>query len=157
MLSVVLARLAVFATVAALGLAVAGCAGVRSQTQWMSDRHRGVSALAGEISIDGALVIADEEENRATVLANLANDGAEDELVQVRVGTVEAEPDGGPLTVPANGYAMVGPDGTRLDVEDAGVEVGRLVEVEFVFASAPRATVDAIVQADEGIYEGILD
>lgn len=157
MLSVVVSRLAVFATVAALGLAVAGCAGVRSQSQWMSDRHRGVSALAGEISIDGALVVTAEEGDRATVLANLANDGAEDELLWVRVASVEEEPDGGPLTIPADGYAMLGPDGTRLDVEDAGVEIGRLAEVEFVFASAPRATVQTIVQADEGIYEGVLD
>lgn len=157
MLSVIVRRPAVFAAVLALGLVIAGCGGVREQTQWSSDRHRGVSAEAGDIRIGGIVVVADEASARATVLANLANDGSEDELVQVRVGSAEAEPEGGPLTVPANGYASLGPSGARLDVENAGAVPGRLIEVEFIFGAAPRATVDAVVQSADGIYADVLE
>lgn len=156
MLSAVVPRPAVLVAALTLGLLVAGC-GVREQTQWSSDRHRGVSGEAGEISIGGTVVVADDEGDRATVLANLANDGDEDELVQVRVGSVEAEPENGPLTIPANGYAKLGPDGARVDVQDADAAPGLLIEVEFIFATAPRATLDALVQSDDGIYAGLLD
>lgn len=156
MLSAVVRHSTVLATVLTLGLVAPGCA-VREQTQWSSDRQDGVSAEAGEISIDGTVVVADDEGAQATVLANLANDGGEDELLQVRVGSVETEPENGPLTIPANGYAKLGPDGTPVDVEDIGTVPGMLIEVEFIFATAPRATLDAFVKADEGIYAGFLD
>jgi hypothetical protein len=150
-------RLALLASVSLLGLLAVGCGDVREQTQWSGDRTHGVSATAGDIGIRNALVVADEDGRQATVFATFANSGSADELVTVRVGNRDVEPDGGPLEIPANGFATVGPDATRLDVTGAQAQPGQRVELEFIFADAPRATVNALVQADAGIYAGALD
>jgi copper(I)-binding protein len=151
-------RLALIASVSLLGLLAIGCGDVREQTQWSADRTNGVSATAGDIGIRNALVVADEAGRQATVFATFANSGSSaDELVAVRVGDRDAEPDSGPLEIPANGFATVAPDATRLDVTGAQAQPGQRVELEFIFADAPRATVSALVQADAGIYAGALD
>lgn len=150
-------RFATLITVSLLALIAAGCGEVREQTQWSDDRTDGVSATAGDVHIRNALLVATEDGSEATVLATFANRSAADELVQVRVADSEAEPEGGPLTIPARGFTTVGPDSTRLDVSGVDVMPGLRVEVEFIFGSAPRATVSALVQADEGVYAGAFD
>ena len=102
-------------------------------------------------------LVADETGEQATVLAVFANRGDADELVSVRVGDQTAEPEGGPLEIPARGTASIGPGHTRVDVAGVGVEPGRRVDMEFIFASGPRATANVLVQPDEGIYAGALD
>lgn len=150
-------RLATLVTVSLLALIAAGCGEVREQTQWSDDRTDGVSATAGDVQIRNALVVATEDGSEATVLAVLANRGADDELVRVRVADTESEPEGGALAIPARGYAAVGPDTTRLDVTGVDVMPGLRVDLEFIFDSAPRATVSALVQPAEGVYADSFD
>jgi hypothetical protein len=150
-------RLAVLASVLLLGLVAAGCGEVRAQTQWTQDRTDGVSATAGDIGIRNALVVADEDGRRATVLALFTNTGEPDELVSVQVAGSDAEPEGGPLTIPAQGAVSVGPDQTRVDVTGVDAQPGRRVDVEFIFANAPRASISALVQPADGIYAGALN
>lgn len=150
-------RLAALVTVPFIALLAVGCGEVREQTQWSDDRTHGVSANAGDVAIRNALVVADENGSEATMFAVFANRGPADELVSVRVGDTEAEPEGGPLEIPARGYAALGPDNTRLDVTGVELTPGLRVEVEFIFGSAPRATVSALVKPAEGIYAGALE
>ena len=158
MLSAARRRLAVIASVLLLGLVAAGCGEVREQTQWTGSRTHGVSVNAGDIGIRNALVVADEDGQQATVLAMFANSGvADDELVAIRVEGLDVEPEGGPLAIPARGNVSVGPDHTRLDVTGAAAEPGRRIDLEFIFANAPRATVSALVQPADGIYAGALN
>lgn len=157
MLSAARRRLAILASVLLVGLVAVGCGEVRAQTQWSGDRTDGVSATAGDIGIRNALVVADEDSRQATVLAMFSNRGEADELVSVRVGGRDAEPEGGPLTIPARGNVSLGPDHTRLDVTGATAEPGRGIELVFIFANAPRATVSALVQPADGIYADALN
>lgn len=158
MLSAARRRLATVVTVSLLAVLAAGCGEVREQTQWADDRTHGVSATAGDVDIRNALVVASEDGSDATVLAMFANRGTSaDQLVRLRVGDQEAEPEGGPLEIPARGYAALGPEATRLDVTGVQATPGLRVEVEFIFESAPRATVSALVQPDDGLYAGFLD
>ncbi|MET0520447.1 MAG: hypothetical protein ABW156_00525, partial [Jiangellaceae bacterium] len=85
------------------------------------------------------------------------NEGAPDELVEVRVGDRITSPAGGPLEIPEDGYAQLGPDDVRLDVFGTGARPGQFVDVEFVFQEAPRAEVQALVQRAEGDYATALD
>ena len=154
-----------------LALGLAGCS-MHEQTQGWYDATDGVSVDAGDIGIRDVVVVADDE-GRSTVLATFANAGGADELVEVVVGDVSAEPSDGPLEIPRDGYAKLGPEGPRVDVTEAGtvpggtIEVefrfadagtvpGSTIEVEFRFADAPRASVEALVQPHDGIYEGVL-
>lgn len=157
MLSAARRRLAVLASVLLLALVAAGCGEVRAQTQWTQDRTHGVSATAGDIGVRNALVVADEEGRRATLLAMFTNRGEADELISVRIAGSDAEPEGGPLTLPARGTVSVGPDQTRVDVTGVDAQPGRRVDVEFIFANAPRASISALVQPADGIYAGALD
>jgi hypothetical protein len=140
-----------------LAFALASCGSVRTQTQQWYTTADGVSAEAGDIAVRNVVVVADESGDRSTVIATFANRGDEDdELVEVRVGDVTATPTDGDLTIPADGYASLGPDETRLDVQGADTVPGEFVEVDFRFGSAPRTTVDALVQQAEGAYEDAL-
>jgi hypothetical protein len=146
------------AAVAIVGLSMlaAGCAS-RAQTQQWYEPADGVSTDAGEIAVRNVLLVADEDGSVATVLATFANEGPDDELVEVRVGDRIAVPSEGPLVIPEDGFARLGPDDTRLDVFGADALPGQFVDVHFVFEEAPRAEVDALVQLAEGEYEGALD
>jgi hypothetical protein len=151
--------LAALITIPVLSLAVVGCASVRAQTQLWYEPADGVSADAGGIAIRNVVLVADEEGSVATLLSTLANEGATDELVEVRVGESIVPPVGGRLEIPEDGYARLGPGPgeVRLDVFGADARPGQFVDVEFVFRDAPRAEVQALVQRAEGDYEGALD
>jgi hypothetical protein len=144
------------AVVCVLALVLTGCGSIRTQTQQWYTPADGVNAEAGDIAIRNVLVVATESGDASTVLATFANRGDEDHLVDVRVGDATATPTGGDLTIPANGYASLGPGGTRVDVDGADTLPGTFVEVEFLFESAPRTAVEALVQAAEGDYEDAL-
>jgi len=148
-------RVTALAAVCMLALVLTGC-GIRTQTQQWYTPADGVSAEAGDIAVRNVLVVATDSGDASTLLATFANRGDEDQLIEVRVGDATATPDGGDLTIPANGYAALGPEGTRVDVEDADTVPGTFVEVEFLFERAPRTTVEALVQAAEGDYEDAL-
>lgn len=157
MLSDLRRRLALLVAVSLLGLVAAACGEVREQTQWSDDRTHGVSATAGDIEVRNALIVADETGSQATVMASFSNRGAADELVQVVVNGHEAEPADGPLTIPARGFARLDADETRLDLQNIDATPGRRIDMEFIFGSAPRATVNALVLADQGMYAGVLN
>jgi hypothetical protein len=144
-------------TILALIVAVGGCASVRSQTQVWYEPADGVSTDAGDIGVRNVLLVADDDGSVATVLATFANTGAADELLEVRVGEQIAPPVGGPVEIPEDGYARLGLDDTRVDFFGADIEPGQFVDVEFVFADAPRAEVQALVQRADGDYEAVLD
>lgn len=152
-------RLAVLFAIPVLSLAVVGCASVRAQTQEWYEPADGVSTDAGDIAVRNVLLVADEEGDVATLLATFANEGPTDELVEVRVGERITPPAGGPLEIPEDGYARVGPgpDDVRLDVFGADAMPGQFVDVQFVFRDAPRADVQALVQRAEGDYESALE
>lgn len=155
---VVRRRLAVVATLAVLCAVVSGCMSVRAQSQRWYTPGDGVSTEAGDISARNVLLVGDEDAGVATLIATFANSGDEDDqLVSVAVGDTEVTPQDAPVDIPAGGSATLGPDHTRLDVTGADVQPGQFVEVSFVFQKAPRATVDALVQPAEGVYEGALD
>jgi hypothetical protein len=146
-------------TIVGLTLVAAGCAPIpiRAQTQEWYEPADGVSTEAGDIAIRNVVLVAEEDGPVATVLATFANTGAEDEFVELRVGDRIATPTTGPVEIPENGYARLGPDNVRVDVFGADVQPGEFVDVEFVFRDAPRAEVEALVQRPEGEYEGALD
>jgi hypothetical protein len=140
-----------------LGVVLAGCTSVKEQTQQPYDPTDGVSGSAGDIALRNVVIVANESGDAATLLASFANRGADaDRLVEVLVGEERATPTGGSLMVPAGGYASLGPGAGRLDLAEADTEPGRFIEVEFVFRNAPRITVDALVQVNEGLYEDAL-
>ena len=149
-------RTAILAALPVLALALVGCGSVHEQTQQVSDPAGGSSANAGDIAIRNVVVVASENGDEATVFASFANRGAEDRLMEVRVGEFAATPPDGSLEIPAGGYASLSPDSTRLDVEGGDIEPGQFVEIEFRFDEAPRATVDALVKPADGPYEDAL-
>jgi hypothetical protein len=151
--------LAALITIPVLCLAAVGCASVRAQTQEWYEPADGVSTDAGDIGVRNVVLVADEEGSVATLLATFANEGATDELVEVRVGERITPPAGGRLEIPEDGYARLGPGpgDVRLDVFGADAQPGQFVDVEFVFQDAPRAEVQALVQLAEGDYAAALD
>jgi hypothetical protein len=149
--------IAALVAVPVLTMAGAGCTGLRTQTQNWYVPGDGVSTEAGDIGVRNVLLVADDDGGIATLIATFANEGATDELVEVQVGDQAVVPPTGALEIPADGYARLGPDGVRLDVEGADVQPGDFVDVEFVFGNAPRAEVQALVQRAEGDYEDALD
>jgi hypothetical protein len=155
-LSEVRRRLAVLVAVPLIGLLAAACGEVREQTQWSGDRTHGVSAIAGDIEIRNALIVADENGGQATLMATFANRGPADELQRVVVNGGEAEPADGPLEIPARRFARLDADENRLDLQDIRTTPGLRTEVEFIFGAAPRATVSVLVLADEGLYADVL-
>jgi hypothetical protein len=129
---------------------------MNEQTQDWYTPANGVSTEAGDIGLRNVLVVADDEE-QATILAALSNRGSQDDsLLEVTIGDVVSEPVNGAIDIPAKGYATVGPDADRIDVTHVDAAPGRIVEVTFRFAHAPRTTVDALVQADTGPYADTL-
>lgn len=158
-------RGAAVATMCLLGAAVSACgnyAEVTNQTQiW---RDQGASGTAGDIELRDAVLVADGEGERATLYTAFANTADADEIMRVRVGEVWAEPEGGPLLIPTLEYAALAPrpttlssSATRLDVGGAGTVPGYIVEVEYVFAEAPRITLNVAIRPDDGYYAGSLE
>ncbi|HSK25277.1 MAG TPA: hypothetical protein VK894_00015 [Jiangellales bacterium] len=156
-------RPAALAAIAALlVLALAGCAGsdsIRLQTQDFYTAGDGVNAQAGDLGIRNLLLVATETGGDgqtpvpATVLATFANPTTEpDRLLEVRVGESSAQPDGGGLEIPARGYASLGVEDDRLQIEGDGIIPGRFVLVTLVFEQAPETTVRALVALGEGVY-----
>ncbi len=137
-----------------LALSLAACSSTGEQTQTWYTPTDGAQTEAGDIGIRNVVVVADD--GAATVLASFSNRGEADRLVEVAVGGVPAEPEGGRLDLPAGGYAAIGPDQVRVDVPEVDAEPGSLVEVEFRFEGAPVTAVDAVVQAPDGIYEDVV-
>jgi hypothetical protein len=145
-----------------LVLGLTGCASensIRLQTQDFYTAGDGVNGQAGDIAIRNLLLVADEEAADAqtpvpaTVLATFANPTSEpDRLLEVRVGESVAQPEGGGLEIPARGYASLGLEENRLQIEADGIIPGRFVLVTLVFESAPEATLRALVQRAEGWY-----
>jgi hypothetical protein len=151
-------RVTALAALPVLALVLVGCGDVREQTQAWREAPYGASATAGSIDIRNAVVVANAETGQATLLASFANRGVEpDALTSVVVAGTPAEPEAGPVELPARGHVSVGPDGTRLDVDGLTTEPGFVVDLEFIFADAPRATAQAIVQSDDGLYAGALE
>lgn len=153
-MSVIRRRIAVLLSLPALALLTAGCGEVREQTQIWREPPHGTSATAGDVDIRNALVVTDSEGN-GTVYASFANRGDDaDALTGVVIDGSEANTDG-EIELPAGGVASVSPDDSRVDVSGFDVEPGRLVDVQFIFADAPRVTVQAIVQPNEGFYADV--
>lgn len=134
-----------------------GCGGVdvNSQTQLEYTPADGVQAEAGELSVRGVVVVSSGD-GSARVLAGIANNGgAADQLVGLDVAGVSVELPADGVQLPPNGFASLGlegaPEGMASGTPEA-VAPGRFVPVTFVFAAAPRVSVDALVQSPVGIY-----
>ncbi|AYY11500.1 hypothetical protein EF847_00945 [Actinobacteria bacterium YIM 96077] len=136
-----------------LALALGGCA-VQEQTQGWYPRYDGVTAEAGDVGIRNIVVVSSSD-GRATLLAMFANDGADDQLVGVNVADTSATLPDGPVDIPGDGYATLGPDGTRIELTDVDLDPGLLTEVEFRFDRAPRTAVNALVSKAEDRYAHI--
>lgn len=151
-MSVIRRRIAALLALPALALLTIGCGEVREQTQAWREPPHGTSASAGDIEIRNALIVTNTE-GSATVYASFANDADDaDALTSLIVGETEVSPDGGEIELPAGEVTSVSPDDARVDLPDFDVRPGRLVDLQFVFADAPRTTVRAIVQPNEGFY-----
>lgn len=150
-------RLVVALPVVVLGIvpSLAGCS-MHEGTQGWYDPTDGVSVDAGPIDIRNVIVVSDGE-GKATVLASFANTGDADELVEIIVDGTAITPGEGALAIPARGYATIGPEATRADLFESETQPGLSATVEFRFASAPRAQVTALVQANEGLYAEAID
>lgn len=146
-------RRRVLVCVSALTFALAACS-VQEQTQGWHPRYDGQPAEAGDIGLRNVLVVTSDN-GQATVLTSFANRGAEDQLVEVQVGNVTATPPNGPLEIPARGYASLAAGSDQIQVSGADLTPGRLVEVEFRFAKAPRVSVDALVKEAAGRYADV--
>lgn len=138
-----------------IAVALTGCAMHEGSQAWYNPTD-GTSADAGSIAIRNVVVVANDD-GEATVLASFVNRGDEDQLVEVLVGDASGTPAPDTVEIPAGGSAQIGPDGAaRVDLNDSGAVPGRSVDVEFRFENAPRATVDALAQEDDGLYTGAL-
>jgi hypothetical protein len=154
-MSVIRRRVVTLVAVPVLALMALGCANVTEQTQAWRDAPNGTSATAGEMDIRNALVVSDSEGN-GTVFASFANRGGQaDALTGVIVDDIEATSGAGDVELPAGGVASVAADGARVDVSGMDVAPGRIVDVQFIFANAPRVSVQAIVQPNDGIYADV--
>lgn len=154
-MSVIRRRIAALLSLPALALLTIGCGDVREQTQAWREPPHGTSASAGDVEIRNALIVTDSEGN-GTLYASFANHGNDpDALTGVTVGGIEANQDGGEIELPVGNVTSVSPDAARVDVTGLDVEPGRLVDIQFVFANAPRATLQSIVQPNEGYYADV--
>ncbi len=128
---------------------------VNSQTQLEYTPADGVQAEAGELSVRGVVVVS-AGDGSARVLAGIANNGASaDQLVGLDVAGVSVELPADGLQLPPDGFASLGIEGAPSSVASGTPETvapGRFVPVTFVFAAAPRVSVDALVQSPDGIY-----
>lgn len=128
---------------------------VNSQTQLQYTPADGVQADAGELSLRGVVVVSSGE-GSARVLAGIRNNGASaDRLIRLDVAGVPVKLPAEGVQLPADGFASLGLEGAPAAVADGTPEVvapGRFVPVTFVFAAAPRVSVDALVQSPVGIY-----
>lgn len=146
-------RRRVLVSISTLAFVLVGCS-VQEQTQGWHPRYDGQPAEAGDIGLRNILVVT-ADDGQATVLTSFANRGAADELVEVQVGEVTATPPNGPLEIPASGYASLAAGTDQIQVSGADLTPGRLVEVEFRFAKAPRVSVDALVKEAAGRYADV--
>lgn len=147
-------RRGMLAAVPVVAIGLTGCSMLEGTQQWY-DATDGVSVDAGDVGVRDIVVVTDGE-GRATVLATFANRGDDDQLVEVVVGGVSATPADGALDLPGGGYARVGPDDTRIDLDAVDATPGLGVDVEFRFADAERASVEALVKAESGLYADII-
>ncbi|WP_166346873.1 hypothetical protein [Phytoactinopolyspora limicola] len=143
-------RRGVLVSIPALAFLIGGCS-VHEQTQGWHPRYDGVTGEAGDIGLRNVVVVVSDD-SRATVLSSFANRGAADELLEVRVGEVTAVPPSGSLEIPDTGYAALEPGPTQIEFDGVDVGPGRITEVEFQFANAPRVTLDAVVKGADGRY-----
>lgn len=150
-MSVIRRRIAALLSLTALALLTVGCGGVREQTQAWREPPHGSSTSAGDLLIRNVVVVTDSEGN-GTLYASFANEGDEpDALTGVVIGENEANLDGD-IELPVGRVTSVSPDHERIDVSGLDVEPGFIVDVRLIFANAPRATTETIVQQNEGRY-----
>lgn len=150
-MSVIRRRTAALLAVPALALLTVGCGEVREQTQVWREPPDGTSSSADDLLIRNVVVVTDTEGN-GTLYASFANEGDEpDALTGVVIGENEANLDGD-IELPVNSVTYVSPDNERIDVSGLDVEPGFVVDVQFIFAEAPRTTAESIVQQNEGVY-----
>ncbi|WP_298332447.1 hypothetical protein [Haloactinopolyspora sp.] len=139
----------------AVALGLAGCS-IHEQTQGWYEPANGVSTETDDLLLRNVLVVADDT-GRATLIASVSNEGADDdELVEVVVGDATAQPAEGPIEIPSNGYATIGPDAERIDFDDTDAEPGHTIDVEFRFARSSRASVEALVMEAKGDFADAL-
>jgi hypothetical protein len=157
-MSVTRRRVAALAALPTLALVAAGCGGdVREQTQEWRNPLDGVSGSAGDVDIRNAFVVTDGE-GQATLFASFANRGRDaDALTGIIIDGRTGEPGTGRVDIPGRGVISITPDTDRVDVSGVDLTPGLTVDVEFVFAEAPRATLTAVVQANEGLYASSFD
>ncbi len=142
---------------AAAVVLLTSCGGVdvNSQTQLEDTPGDAVQTEAGELSVRGVVVVSSGE-GSARVLAGIANNGgATDKLVGLEVAGAPVELPADGVQLPPNGFARLGTEGAPPGVASGTPETvapGRFVPVTFVFAAAPRVSVDALVQSPDGIY-----
>lgn len=129
---------------------VAGCGMDRQATQRRWDLTDGVSADAGDVAVRNVVVVADGD-GPGRVLASFVNRGVTDRLGDVRVNGTSAEFDSGPVELTRREVSLR-LDTPRVDVDDLDPQPGHHAEVRFIFANAPRVTVNALIRQDTGIY-----
>lgn len=138
-----------------IAIALTGCSMHEASQSWYNPTD-GTSTDAGSIAIRNVVVVATDD-GQATVLANFVNRGADDQLVEVIVGDASGTPTPATVEIPSGASTRIGPDAAaRVDVSGSDASPGRSVDVEFRFENAPRVTLDALAQENDGLYAGSI-
>jgi len=136
-----------------IAVALSGCAN-EGATQEFYTPADGANGQAGDIAIRNVVVVSEEGGPASLIATFVTNGERNDSLRGVKFGDVEATllPDGA-LPLPGGTPVSVGTGELRAETARLDAEPGEFTTVELTFADAPRATVEALVQAPVGIYK----
>jgi hypothetical protein len=134
-----------------------GCAaGFDAPTEEEYAPGDGVIGQVGDLKLRNVLLVTDEDNDNAAVVAVVVNDGLEDdELTGIRVDDQPVSSDGLPAPVDAEDALSIGPMDADIEATATRIDfiAGDFVDVEFEFESAGTITLQALAYAPRGIYE----
>lgn len=147
-------RRTALAVLSVAALSLTGCgANLDAATTRPYQPAEGTNVDTGDIAVRSVLVIGDGQGNASVVATFVNGSTTPDQLVQASVGGAPATISGGSLAIPATGSASIGRD-VRAEASGLSGQVtpGLLTDVEFVFGTAPRTSLRAIVLEPIGPY-----
>jgi len=125
------------------------------QTSLQGPAGDGVSATIGSLKVIGATVVLTEA-GQAVLSASVYNEATKaDALVQIAINDVSAGLTPADITVPGQGLVRFGFNSNSSAEVTTNIKVGSYVKVTFLFASAGRLDIRALVVAQTGIYADV--
>jgi copper(I)-binding protein len=140
-----------------VGATASGCAaGFNATTNQPYAPSNGSVTTIGDLRVTNVVIVQSTDGGLSELYASFINNGTSpDALVAVSLaglGTV-ALPDG-PITIPANTKVDLGPDGTRLFIDNLKLIAGDVTTVTFRFAGAGDTHLNALIMTEQGLVSG---